>query len=327
MVMSISHFLKEIGRGKEGARNLNTQQARELMLLILSGQVSDLELGAFCIAMRIKGETPQEMIGFLEAMESNIKKVSLVNGLSEASKSVQTNKPVILIPSYNGARKLPNLTPLLAGALAQRQFPVLVHGHATEDKRISTQELYEKLDWPVNVDPKATNTITLSQGQTLFVSMKCLSLKISELLDVRKTIGLRNSSHSLVKILNPVDPQCPVLQLSNYTHPEYLESMSHTFEQLERNVLFFRGTEGEAVADPRRTPKMTGFVRGKPQTMVEQDQGTVSSDFNYPQTTDSSQTAQYIKKVLQGELEMPYSIQAQINAIEALSLKICNPTL
>ena len=62
--MGISHYIKEIGRGKEGARHLNTDQARDLMQLILSGQVSDLEIGAFCIAMRIKGETPHEMIGF-----------------------------------------------------------------------------------------------------------------------------------------------------------------------------------------------------------------------------------------------------------------------
>jgi len=53
--MSISHYIKEIGRGKEGARHLNTEQACDLMGRILGGQVSDLELGAFCIAMRIKG--------------------------------------------------------------------------------------------------------------------------------------------------------------------------------------------------------------------------------------------------------------------------------
>ncbi len=322
--MSISHFIKEIGRGKEGAKSLSTEQARELMNLILSGQASDLELGAFCIAMRIKGETPQEMIGFLEAMQSSIKKISLDQGLEISAQPKPLNKPVILIPSYNGARKLPNLTPLLAGALAQRQFPVLVHGHSTEANRISTQEIFEKLNWPMVVDEKASTPLSLTQGRALYVSMRCLSLKITELLDIRKTIGLRNSSHSLVKILNPIENKWPVLQLSSYTHPEYLKSMSTAFELLERNVLFFRGTEGEAVADPRRTPKMTGFIRGKSQTMVDQDSGTVASNFNYPQTTDPIETSLFIKKVLAGEIEMPYSIKAQISAIEELSLKICN---
>ena len=316
--MGISHYIKEIGRGKEGARHLNTDQARDLMQCILSGQVSDLEIGAFCIAMRIKGETPQEMIGFLEAIESSMNKVR-PTPTAVRSKSA---KPVIVIPSYNGARKLPLFTPLLAGTLAKLGFPVLVHGHPTEDKRVTTKEVFELLGWPSIIDPMSLNESHLKEGQVLFVPMEHLSAKVCELLDVRKSIGLRNSSHSLVKILNPIENGWPVLQLSNYTHPEYLSSMSQTFELLKKNVLFFRGTEGEAVADPRRTPKMTGFVNGRAETLIEQVQGSLELSNNYPDTTDPEEAVAYTQKVMAGELDMPLSIQTQIDAIEQLSIKI-----
>ena len=59
--MSIKHYIKEIGRGKDGARPLSREQAHDLMGQILDEQVSNMELGAFCLAMRIKGETEQEM--------------------------------------------------------------------------------------------------------------------------------------------------------------------------------------------------------------------------------------------------------------------------
>ncbi len=311
--MGISHYIKEIGRGKEGARHLNTDQARHLMELILSGQVSDLEIGAFCIAMRIKGETPQEMIGFLEAIESSMNKVRPAPKVAKA---------VIVIPSYNGARKLPLFTPLLAGALAKLGFPVLVHGHPTEDKRVSSKEVFELLGWSCVSNSPSLSETSLKEGHVLYVSMEHLSTKVCELLDVRKTIGLRNSSHSLVKILNPIEHGWPVLQLSSYTHPEYLDSMSQTFELLKKNVLFFRGTEGEAVADPRRTPKMTGFVNGKAETLIEQVQGSVELSHNYPDSTAPEEAVVYTQKVLAGELEMPLSIQSQINAIEQLSLRI-----
>ena len=72
--MSISPFIREIGRGKEGARNLSRAQAHELMGMVLDGKVSDLELGAFCVAMRIKGETPDEMAGFLDATHERLNK-------------------------------------------------------------------------------------------------------------------------------------------------------------------------------------------------------------------------------------------------------------
>ena len=61
--MGISQYLKEIGRGKQGARPLAREQAADLFGQVLDGAVTDLEIGAFCIAMRVKGETPEEMAG------------------------------------------------------------------------------------------------------------------------------------------------------------------------------------------------------------------------------------------------------------------------
>src|SRR3990167_6824480 len=105
--MSIGKYIKEIGRGKDGARALTREQATDLFGQVLDGSVTDLEIGAFCLAMRIKGETAEEMAGFLDATRQRL-------ALIPAG-----DKPVIVIPSYNGARKLPLLTPLLALLLAR----------------------------------------------------------------------------------------------------------------------------------------------------------------------------------------------------------------
>ena len=63
--MSISHYLREIARGKDGARSLDAAQAEELLRQVFEGRVSDVQLGAFVIAMRIKGESPAELAGFV----------------------------------------------------------------------------------------------------------------------------------------------------------------------------------------------------------------------------------------------------------------------
>ena len=70
--MSISNYIKEIGRGTKGARSLSREQAADLMGQLLDGQVSDLELGGFCVAMRFKGESAQELAGFLDATEQRL---------------------------------------------------------------------------------------------------------------------------------------------------------------------------------------------------------------------------------------------------------------
>ena len=137
--MGIGAYIREIGRGKDGARPLDRAQAADLFGQVLDGGLSDLEVGAFCLAMRIKGETAQEMAGFLDATHARMHAIPA--GADDAP-------PTIVIPSYNGARKLPVLTPLLALLLARAGLPVLVHGAATEDKRVFSGAVFAALGYP-----------------------------------------------------------------------------------------------------------------------------------------------------------------------------------
>ncbi|HEY0201294.1 MAG TPA: DNA-binding protein YbiB, partial [Burkholderiaceae bacterium] len=105
--MAISQYIKEIGRGARGAKPLARAQAEDLFSQVLDGAVTDLEVGAFCLAMRIKGETADEMAGFLDATHARL------------ARFPATDRPLIVLPSYNGARRLPVLTPLLALLLAR----------------------------------------------------------------------------------------------------------------------------------------------------------------------------------------------------------------
>jgi hypothetical protein len=67
---------------------------------------------------------------------------------------------------------------------------------------------------------------------------------------------------------------------------------------------------------------MTGFVHGTSEILTEQIQGSVEAHHDYPETTDAKEAANYTQLVLKHQLQLPVSIQAQINAIEQLSLKI-----
>ncbi len=60
-------FIKEIGRGVKGARSMSRDDAHRLYAAMLEGRVSDLELGAILLAMRIKGESVDELAGFMDA--------------------------------------------------------------------------------------------------------------------------------------------------------------------------------------------------------------------------------------------------------------------
>jgi uroporphyrin-III C-methyltransferase len=93
-------------------------------------------------------------------------------------------------------------------------------------------------------------------------------------LDVRRVVGLRNTAHSLVKLMNPTTA-ADALLVSSYTHPEYAISMAATFELTGARALLLRGTEGEVVADARRTPQMDAFVHGTRTLLVETQAGSL----------------------------------------------------
>ena len=53
-------------------RDLNRSEARAVMDQIMSGEATAVQIGAFLVAMRIKGETPDEIAGCAEAMRGHV---------------------------------------------------------------------------------------------------------------------------------------------------------------------------------------------------------------------------------------------------------------
>ncbi len=291
--MSISQYIKEIGRGKDGARSLTREQATDLFDQVLDGTVTDLEIGGFCLAMRIKGETPDEMAGFLDATHTRLQRIP------------DNQLTTVVLPSYNGARRLPVLTPLLALLLAREGAAVLVHGTATEDKRVTTEAVFSALGYPAQ-----TSVSALRAGDCVFVPTEVLCPGLKRLLDVRRLIGLRNPAHSLVKLMNPCEGRA--LIVGSYTHPEYAVSMANTFALVGAHALLLRGTEGEPVADARRTPQMDAFRDGERILLQPAQEGSLAALPELPRDISAEATAAYIRAVLDGRLPVPTPIALQV---------------
>ncbi|MBU1353783.1 MAG: DNA-binding protein YbiB [Gammaproteobacteria bacterium] len=298
--MGISQYIKEIGRGARGAKPLTREQATDLFGQVLDGAVSDLEIGAFCLAMRIKGETAEEMCGFLDATHQRLAKVPACDA------------PLIVLPSYNGARKLPVLTPLLALLLAREGLPVLLHGMRTEARRVLASDVLLALDVPGLIAPEK-----IANGIVRHIQTQHLHAGLARLLAVREVVGLRNPGHSVVKLMNPCAG--PAVVVTAYTHPEYFEMLQTTFHTLGMSALLSRGLEGEVATDPRRTPRYDGFVHGVHAVLESQQPGTASEVPGLPAEIDVATTAHYTRRVLAGELPIPPAIERQVEHILRLA--------
>jgi anthranilate phosphoribosyltransferase len=215
-------------------------------------------------------------------------------------------KATVVIPCYNGARKLPALAPLLALLLVQQGVRVCVHGTPTESSRTTSFEVFEAMGHkPMTHAADALDDLNLLPTEVLSPALK-------NLLDVRRVVNLRNPGHSLVKLMNPC--QGPALIVSSYTHPEYALSMAQTFQLTQTNAFLLRGTEGEPVADARRAPQMDFFHNGTAQTVQIAQAGALQSIPDLP-AANAEATATFIQEVLNQQRAVPVPIALQVQHI------------
>lgn len=297
-----ARFIKEIGRGKKGARSMSREDAHQLYAAMLEGRVSDLEMGAIVLAMRIKGESVDEIAGFLDAAEDSFEKLAVPAG---------DHAPVV-IPSYNGSRQMPNLTPLLVLLLAREGVPVLVHGVTTDPGRVTTAEILQLLGY-TSTQTAADAQQRFLRREPVFMPIETLAPRMAHLLALRRILGVRNSTHTLVKIMQPFAG--PALRLTSYTHPEYLTMLTDYFSQsapVERGDAFLmRGTEGETVANAKRAQQIEWFHHHQCTTLVQR-QEPVDEMPPLPPSSDAASTAKWIEQALNGEQPVPAPIAQQV---------------
>ncbi|GAA4324151.1 DNA-binding protein YbiB [Pigmentiphaga soli] len=304
-------LLREIGRGKDGSRALSREQAQALMAAILDGRVSDLELGGVLLALRMKGEAAAEVAGFLDAAEPR-------------GARLEIGAPVVVLPTYNGARRLPNLVPLLAWALTRAGVPVLMHGqasdpaHGTAAARVGTEEILRAL----GVEPAAgpdDAAARLRAGGMAYLPLDVVHPGLARLVGIRRVLGVRNVAHTLVKLLCPVAG--PSLLMSSYTHPEFGAMLGELFAMRPQAALLMRATEGEAVANVRRPQRVARWLDGAESVAIE---GAAGSPPQLPELPEreAAATAAWIESIRRGETPMPQAIADQcrvaIEAVDAL---------
>lgn len=290
----LKSLIREIGRGKNAARDLSRNDARALFAAILDNEIPPLQLGAILIAMRIKGESLDELAGFLEACETCYPHLAAPAGTVP-----------LVIPSYNGARQLPNLTPLLAALVARAGVPVLVHGVSDDPGRVTTLEVFAAMGITPARDV-AEAEAQLTERKLAVIAIDTLAPAISRVLKLRRDIGLRSSGHTLVKMLQPFTTKA--VRLVSVTHPEYLDRMRAFFTSHSGDALLLRGAEGEAVAHPRREPviewldgKTAAVWRAVPEDRPELLDGR-----------DAALTADWIHATLAGKRPVPAAIRHQV---------------
>ncbi len=232
--MSYAQYIREIGRGAEGARNLSADDARQLYGAMLDGGVPDLEMGAIILGLRVKGESLAEMLGFLVATEERTHRhapaawSAAADGHSHLQRRAQGSQPDAA---------------LLAMMLQHFGVPVLVHGLMEGYGRVTTGHVFRELGiMPTSSVPAAQDL--LEESGLVFMPLSALSPGAHNLLVLRSRLGVRNSAHSLVKLLDPFrgDSVAPGCGNASGLHRTDASGSEHTGSPGDSAARYRRGT-------------------------------------------------------------------------------------
>jgi anthranilate phosphoribosyltransferase len=297
--VNFAHFIKEIGRGAQGARDLSEDDAYRLFAAMLDGGVPELELGAIVLSLRNKTESVNELLGFQRAVNER-----LVHWRPPAS-----DARTVVIPTYNGARHQANLLPLLVLLLKRIGVPVLVHGCLDGNGRVASAYILRELGILPCLTAGQAQRALEAEGLA-FVPTAVLAPGMASLLALRGRLGVRNSAHTLVKLMDPFDGEG--LRLCSVSHPAYLEKLAGYLLQSGGRALLMRGTEGEPFANPKRRPQIVHYEHGSAQVLFEAELGPIRSLPGLPDSIEPVPTAAWIRRVMAGELPLPHPLANQL---------------
>lgn len=112
-------FLQKVGSGNHTGENLTRAEAATATKMMLLGEATPAQIGAFLIAHRIKRPTPEELAGMLDAY----------NELGPKLQPIAAGRPVIILGiPYDGRTRTAPISPITALLLAAVGQPVVMHG-------------------------------------------------------------------------------------------------------------------------------------------------------------------------------------------------------
>ncbi len=177
-------------------QDLTREEAFTAMDTIMSGDATDAQIGAFLIALRMKGEKSQEIAGFAESMRG------------KASKVVSTHDtPAIDIVGTGGDGKHTiNVSTISAFIAAGAGVPVAKHGNRSVSSKCGAADVLMALGVQIDLNPEQMSACLNEVGIAFLFAPK-LHGAMKYAIGPRRQIGVRTVFNILGPITNPAGVQ------------------------------------------------------------------------------------------------------------------------
>ena len=211
--------------------DLTADEAQEAMNIIMTGQATPAQIGAYLVALRMKGETIPEITGSVRAMRTNAVKIQL-----DVDESVYD----IVGTGGDGAHTF-NISTAAAFVLAGTGRKVAKHGNRAASSQCGSADVLSALG--VNLELTAEQVAqAIEQIGIGFMFAPKFHPAMKHAIGPRKEIGQRTIFNILGPLTNPAGAN---IQLTGVFDPRLTEPLAHVLNELgSKAALVIHGANG-----------------------------------------------------------------------------------
>jgi anthranilate phosphoribosyltransferase len=294
-VARFAPYVATLGRGPGRSRALTREEAADAMGMLLAGTPDPMQVGAFLMLLRYRGEDAGEIAGLVEAARG---------ACALADTGVDLDWP-----SYGAGRTRGAPWFLLAAlALARSGVRVLMHGSNEFASGMTVPQALVALGL-APAESAAAARVALARYGFAYLPVQTLCPPLAGLLGLRRLFGLRSPINTVARLLDPAGAAAAV---DGVFHPPYIETHLASAQLLDRpRLLVLKGGGGEAERNPLRPVAAHLYVRGEGRSVVALSALTDAAE--------SREDEPPIDAVWRGDIASP-GIEARIVGTIALGL-------
>jgi anthranilate phosphoribosyltransferase len=210
-------------------RSLTEAEAAAVMEEIMSGEATPAQFGAFVTALRLKGETVDEIAGMARVMREKARRVYVEGVLLDTC------------GTGGDARGTFNVSTAAAFVAAGAGARVAKHGNRAMTSRCGSADVLEALGARIDLSPEQVKACLEDTGVGfMFAPSFHPAMKFAA--GPRREIGVRTVFNILGPLTNPAGAACQVLGVAD---PSLAETMAQVLARLgSRRALVVHGRDG-----------------------------------------------------------------------------------
>ena len=195
-------MIKEAIGNLVSGNSLTMEEASSVMKEIMDGEATQAQLGAFLVALRLKGETPEEVAGFASVMREKSLRVSLSGPL------------VDIVGTGGDGSNTFNISTTSAFVAAGAGLKVAKHGNRAMSSRCGSADVLEALGVKIELTPQQVQQCVENVGIG-FMFAQAFHPAMKYAASPRREIGIRTVFNILGPLTNPAGAQYQVIGVPN----------------------------------------------------------------------------------------------------------------